>query len=37
LDVAYLCEVDLFDSFKDKMAINRTRKYKVRNGSLTHK
>lgn len=36
LDIAHLTGVDLQEEFKNKMAINRSRKWVKRNGALKH-
>lgn len=36
LDIAHLTGVDLQEEFKNKMAINRNRKWVKRNGALKH-
>ena len=36
LDIAHLTGVDLQEEFKNKMAINRSRKWVKRNGALRH-
>ena len=36
LDIAYLTGVDLHREFKNKMAVNRNRKWVKRNGALKH-
>ena len=37
LDIAYLHKVDIAAEFASKMEINQNRRWKERNGSLTHK
>lgn len=36
LDIAYMNDVDITEEFLKKMAINRNRKWKTKNGSMKH-